>query len=86
VIILSFIFIFGCKQNEKLERKTVKMEREDWWLWTANWSPNDDQISVGNTQDTFRLFSSKTFKLRDNFPLEGTIIKCRCRVYRNPGC
>ena len=44
LLILSFILIYGCKENGK----TVETERENWWLWTANWNKN--QISVGGTQ------------------------------------
>ncbi|OZV68180.1 WD40 repeat domain-containing protein [Winogradskyella aurantia] len=77
LLILSFILVCGCKKN----RKTV--ERENWWLWTANWNPNNNQISVGGTQDTLRLFSSETYQLTDNIPLRGTITKTKWHPFKN---
>lgn len=83
LLISSFILIYGCKEIEKTKEKTVETERQNWWLWTANWNPNDDQISVGGTQDTLRLFSSETFKLIYNLPLEGTITKTKWHPNKN---
>jgi WD40 repeat protein len=77
LLILSFILIYGCKENGK----TVETERENWWLWTANWNKN--QISVGGTQDTLRLFSSETYQLADNIPLRGTITKTKWHPIKN---
>lgn len=79
LIILSFILIYGCKENGK----KVETERENWWLWTANWNPNNNQISVGGTQDTLRLFSSETYQLIDNIPLRGTITKTKWHPIKN---
>lgn len=79
LIILSFIVIYGCKENVK----TVEIERDNWWLWTANWNPNNNQISVGGTQDTLRLFSAETFQLADNIPLRGTITKTKWHPIKN---
>ena len=67
LITLIFPFIYGCIESEK----TKNSEREDWILWTANWNPNGEQISVGGTQDTLRLFSANKFKLVKNYlPLQ----------------
>jgi WD40 repeat protein len=79
LIILSFILICGCKENGK----KVETEKENWWLWTANWSPNNSQISVGGTQDTLRLFSSETYQLTDNIPLRGTITQAKWHPIKN---
>ena len=76
---LSFVLIYGCKES----RETTKPEKEDWWLWTANWHPNNHQISVGGTQDTLRLFSSETYQLTDNIPLKGTITKTKWHPFNN---
>lgn len=78
-IILSFILIYGCKENGK----TVEAKRENWWLWTADWNPNNDQISVGGTQDTLRLFSPETYHLIENIPLRGTITKTKWHPFKN---
>ena len=79
LLILAFILIYGCKENEK----TIVSERDDWWLWTANWNPNNNQISVGGTQDTLRLFSSETYELIENIPLRGTITKTKWHPIKN---
>lgn len=83
LLILSLILIYGCKKIEKAMEKPVETERQNWWLWTANWNPNDGQISVGGTQDTLRLFSSETLNLTYNLPLDGTITKTKWHPIKN---
>jgi WD40 repeat protein len=82
-MISSFLVIYGCKGVEKQAEKKGHAERENWWLWTASWNPNGEEISVGGTQDTLRLFSSKTYKLIDNIPIEGTITKTKWHPFEN---
>lgn len=83
LIILLFTIIYGCKVNRKIEEKTLETEREAWMLWAANWSPNDEQISVGGTQDTLRLFSANEFQLLKNYPYRGTITKTKWHPTKN---
>ena len=68
--ILAIVFIvslLGCQQ--KKAGKIQKSEKDDWWLWTASWSPNSDELVVGGTQDTLRLFSTKDLHLRKKLPV-----------------
>ena len=78
VFIISFL---GCQQ--KKAGKIQKPEKDDWWLWTASWSPNSDELVVGGTQDTLRLFSTKDFFLRKNYPFIGTITKAKWHPTKN---
>ncbi|APY09525.1 hypothetical protein BWZ20_14970 [Winogradskyella sp. J14-2] len=73
ILIFSLVFICGCKEIQE----NTEVEKENWWLWTANWNPNNNLISFGGTQDTLRLFSSETYQLIDNIPLRGTITKTK---------
>lgn len=52
-------------------------EKKDWWLWAAAWHPSGDQVAVGGTQDTLRLFSTNEFRLLKNIPIKGTITKIK---------
>ncbi|MCK8481711.1 WD40 repeat domain-containing protein [Psychroserpens algicola] len=79
LLFLSISLSYGCKEDEK----KIENERENWWLWTASWNPNDEQISVGGTQDTLRIFSSKTYKLVKAFSMEGTITKTKWHPFKN---
>lgn len=63
--------------------KTTGIEKDNWWLWTANWNWNSNLISVGGTQDTLRLFSAETNQLVDNIPLKGTITKTKWHPINN---
>ena len=79
ILILTLILIYGCRES----RETAKTERENWWLWTADWNPNNDQIAVGGTQDTLRLFSSESYQLVDNISIRGTITKTKWHPIKN---
>ena len=79
LIILSLIFIYACKERQE----TAETDRDNWWLWTADWNPNNDHISVGGTQDTLRLFSSESYQLVENIPLRGTITKTKWHPIKN---
>lgn len=78
-LILVLLILFSCKQKET----TQETERENWWLWTANWKPNGEQIAMGGTQDTLRLFSSADNKLLKNYPFEGIITKSKWHPIKN---
>lgn len=69
--LLSIMLTLGCSQ--KLKTASAPVDREDWWLWTASWHPNQNQFVVGGTQDTLRLFSTTNHRLLKNYPIEGTI-------------
>jgi WD40 repeat protein len=73
------MLLFGCSQKEKAE----KTEKEDWWLWTANWNPHGEQIVAGGTQDTLRIFSSTDYKLSKNYRIDGTITKSKWHPYND---
>ncbi|MDY2588530.1 WD40 repeat domain-containing protein [Winogradskyella aquimaris] len=79
ILIVFLILVYGCKES----REATEKERENWWLWTANWNPNNDQISAGGTQDTLRLFSSESYQLVYNIPLKGTITKTKWHPMKN---
>lgn len=66
-----------------VDYEPIRTERDNWWLWTANWNHNNNQISVGGTQDTLRLFSSETYQLTENIPLRGTITKTKWHPIKN---
>ena len=69
----------GCKQK-KISQNT---ERENWWLWTANWKPDGGRIVAGGTQDTLRVFSDGDYKLLKNYRKDGTITKTKWHPYSN---
>ncbi len=77
-LMLSF---FGFEQNQTV--KTRNSEKDDWWLWSANWNPNSNQIVAGGTQDTLRVFSTTNNELQRNYPFEGTITKSRWHPTKN---
>lgn len=79
ILLLSFLLICACAES----RDTAEIERGDWWLWSANWNPNNAQISVGGTQDTLRIFSSESYQLLNNIPLSGTITKTEWHPIKN---
>lgn len=79
LFILILSTICGCKKKES----TAKIERENWWLWSANWSSNGEQIAFGGTQDTLRLFSSATNSIVENVPIQGTITKTEWHPSKN---
>ncbi len=79
LLIIILVFVVACKTT-KTEQKA---EKENWWLWTANWKPNGEHIAVGGTQDTLRLFSSVNKQLLKNYRIEGTITKCKWHPTKN---
>ena len=82
--ILAVIFMvsfLGCQQKQA--GKIQKSEKNDWWLWTANWSPSSNQIATGGTQDTLRLFSTINNRLQKNYQFEGTITKAKWHPTKN---
>lgn len=81
LLLLSITLMQGC--NPKLKPSNQNLVREDWWLWAAAWHPNKDQLVVGGTQDTLRLFSSRNYQLLTNYPFEGTITKTKWHPTKN---
>jgi WD40 repeat protein len=75
LFLLSVMLIGGCSLTQKKPSRTLK--RDDWWLWTVSWHPNKDQVVVGGTQDTLRLFSTTNYQLLNNYLFEGTITKVK---------
>jgi len=81
LFVLIAILIVGCIKNQK--KPVTQTEKKDWWLWAANWHPNGDEIVVGGTQDTLRLFSTTESRLLKNYPVEGTITKVKWHPTEN---
>lgn len=70
-LILVIIFS-GCKTTENQQTFVDKG-----LLWTVSWSPNGNYISSGGNQDTLRLFSTKSCKIENNYPIKNTITKLK---------
>lgn len=81
VFLITTILIIGCIENNK--KSILQNDKKEWWLWTANWHPNGNEIAVGGTQDTLRLFSAKEGKLLKNYPVKGTITKIKWHPTKN---
>lgn len=78
---LIAILVVGCIKNQK--ESIQQTEKKEWWLWTAGWHPNANEIVVGGTQDTLRLFSTKESRLLKNYPVKGTITKTKWHPTKN---
>ncbi len=78
LFILSFL---GCHQKQS--GKVQNIEKADWWLWTANWSPAGNQIVAGGTQDSLRLFLTLDNQAQKNYLFEGTITKSKWHPTKN---
>lgn len=81
IFLILVILTNGCKSKQ--ETLDTPNSRNNWWLWTANWHPNKDFIATGGTQDTLRLFSTKDYKLIQNFPMKGTITNTKWHPFKN---
>lgn len=78
---LIVILLVGCISQQK--KSTKQIEKIEWRLWAVNWHPNANEIAVGGTQDTLRIFSSKESRLLKNYPVKGTITKTKWHPTKN---
>jgi WD40 repeat protein len=74
--------IWGCKPTQK-EQSPNPPNNSPYFYWSVDWHPNKDQIVVGGTEDTLRLFSVNNSKPIRNYPYKGTITKTKWHPTKN---
>ena len=72
----------GCQEPSRQE--TAPSEDSNWFFWTADWHPKEDQIVVGGSNDTFlKLLASSSLIELKNYPYLGTITQAQWHPSQN---
>ena len=79
--IFLLLLTWACQAPQK-ETKTQE-EGKSYFYWAVDWHPNKEQIVVGGTNDSLKIFSSKDLSLIHDYPYLGTITKTKWHPSKN---
>lgn len=73
ILIIGLLILSGCIHTTKQEEQKTENE-EQWFFWSVNWHPHEDQFVAGGSNDSFLgFFSTETHQLIEKIPYKGTI-------------
>ncbi|MEL6556998.1 MAG: WD40 repeat domain-containing protein [Bacteroidota bacterium] len=73
LVIILFSTIYGCNPPKK-EAESQQQSDPQWLFWGVDWHPEQNQIALGGSNDTFfKIISTDNFQEVKSYPYKGTI-------------